>query len=175
MNQTESRDLSERFSEAWSGWNGPGDSPDEARENMNAVKNAAFNQCFDFLPEGAIAAVVDRHEDSPCLVALDGDRLYGVFVVSPGTGPRGPATTECDLYAVDPRDSHVACRTKFIGVRASASPLRRETRWIFRIGDLDLSFETRISPERSRLEADETFAQALASALGWKQFPPVLA
>lgn len=170
MNQAQSAEVSQAFAEAWSAWNAKTDDPHEARSNERKIQAAVFNQCFEFLPEDAAVAVIERGEESPGLFVLKGNCLYVLSLKSPGSG-QGPATTECDLHVLDPKQSTITCQTKFIGERVNASPMQRETMWRFRIADLRLDFETFVAPGRDWHKSDEIFAQALAKQIGWDEFP----
>jgi hypothetical protein len=169
VNQRQSADLGQRLTEAWVDWNGNQD-PHDSRNTERSVQAAIFNQCFDFLPENARAAIVrDPDDGPPVIAALDGDGLYLISVDKPGEGER-PGTTDCSLMPVDPRRSAVACRVTYYGERVNENPLRRETVWAFILGDRKLSLVTQVSPE-SPLPPEEEFAQALAGLIGWAQFP----
>jgi hypothetical protein len=170
MNQAQSAQVSQVFAEAWSAWNANTDDPHEARSNERKVQSAIFNQCFEFLPEDAAVAVIERGEESPGLFVLKDDRLYILSIKSPGSG-QGAGTTECDLFVVDPKQSTVTCQTKFIGERVNASPVQRETVWRFQIGDLNLDLKTFVVPDRGGYRSDEAFAQALAKQIGWDELP----
>lgn len=171
MDQVRASSLSDDLSEKWSRWDTAGDGdPHEARSNERSVKAAVFNQCLDFLPDESVAEVIERGEDSPVLLAVDGDYLYVLLVKSPGTG-EGPATTECELHHINPKRSTVTCQTKFIGERVSEATLPRETTWSFEVGAFKIRFETLVNPNHDKLGAGEAIAQALAKAIGWKEFP----
>lgn len=168
MNQSQSADLSAKLAKAWAGWNGNQDAH-ESRGLEESVQLATFNQCFGFIPENALAAIIEEPEESPFLAALDSDRLYLLSVNKPGEGER-PGTTDCELKLVEPKQSAVACRTTFYGKRVNADPIRRETTWAFVLGDRELSLTTQVSPEVP-FPPEEEFAQALAGLIGWTQFP----
>jgi hypothetical protein len=170
MNQAQSAQVSQIFAEAWSAWSANTGDPHEARSNERKIQSAVFNQCFEFLPEDAVVAVIERGEESPGLFVLKDNRLYVLSLKSPVSG-QAPAITECDLHILDPKQSTVICQTKYIGERVNDSPMQRETVWRFRIADLSLDFETFVAPDRSWYKPDEIFAQALAEQIGWDEFP----
>jgi hypothetical protein len=171
MDQARSSSLANDLSEKWSSWDTRGkDDPHEARSNERSVRAAVFNQCMDFLPEEAVAEVIERGEDSPVLLAVDGKHLYALSVRSPGIG-EGPATTECDLHHINPETSLVTCQTKFIGERLGEATLPRETTWAFVIGSFEIRFETFVNPADNSQGTGEAVAQALAQEIGWKVLP----
>jgi hypothetical protein len=83
-----------------------------------AATNERFNRrsssMFRVLAGGCCCSGDRAGEESPGLVVLKNNRLYVLSLKSPGSG-QGPATTECDLHILDPKQSTVICQTKYIG------------------------------------------------------------
>lgn len=141
----------------------------EASRIHKRVEDAVFNQAFEFIPDSAVYAVIDRQK-RPKLVALDGRQLFVLQVGDLSQRTVGPPSTICEMITLDPLDAHVKCETEFKGVRTNADPMERRTTWTFRLGKIRLTLNTHVVPESERTERGEDFAQALATTLGWK-FP----
>lgn len=169
MDQRQSADLAKELAEAWVEWNNNSD-VHENRALERSVRVAAFNQCFDFIPDGAVAAVVRDSRDLPLLAALAGEHLYLISVIKPGEG-EGPVTTRCELRLVSPEEGTASSEVTYYGERPGPGPIRRRTSWTFLLGQKELTVLTHISPG-SAFPAAEVLAQRLAKAFGWAQFPP---
>jgi hypothetical protein len=138
--------------------------PEGAR--IKQFEQAAFNQAFELIPNGAVATVIALTEDDglPMLVAVEGRQLYklvfGEFELRSDDIP----ATFCEMINLDP----AICTASAESIYAEAAPQDAPTRgtiWKFQIGNFGFHMETRFFPDRQ--EEGETFAQALAGAMGW--------
>lgn len=143
--------------------------PESASRTYSRVHKAVFDAAFEFVPNDAIAAVIDNEGEQPVLVGLSSDRLYLLGVDDLSEDLVGAKTT-CRMVVVDPARSKVECETSYTGHRTGPARVDRESTWRFEVGDEKLTISTVTAPTRDWLEPGETFAQALADALGW-EFP----
>lgn len=98
------------------------------------------------------------------VASLDGSHLFI-------QGPPGSGKTWTGAHHINPKRSTVTCQTKFIGERVNEATLPRETTWSFEVGAFKIRFETLVNPNHDKLGTGEAIAQALAKAIGWKEFP----
>jgi hypothetical protein len=164
MNQSNAADATRHMAEACAAM---ARNAGETERIYKRVENAVFNQAFEFIPDSAIYAVVDKHRE-PKLVALDGRQFFLLTVGDLAVRTVGAPSTTCEMITLDPLDAVVKCKTEFNGVRTNADPMERQTTWTFRLGKIGLSINTQVVPESERVEGCEDFAQALAAALGWQ-------
>lgn len=138
--------------------------PEGAR--IKQFEEAAFNQAFELIPNGAAATVISLTENDglPMLLAVEGTQLYklvfGEFELRSDDVP----ATFCEMVNLDP----AICTASAESIYAEAAPPEVPTRvtiWKFKIGKFGFHMETRFFPERE--EEGEAFAQALAGAMGW--------
>jgi hypothetical protein len=167
MNQSQASDACTRMAEAHAART---DSAGDANRVHSRVHKATFDHAFEFVPEEATWAVIDNEGEPPKLMALDGLTLYTLTVGNLEDEYIGVPTT-CRMERLDPRTAWVECEVKFLGHRSNAEPMGRHTIWTFGIGADPLRITTITHPDRNRLQPDELFAQALATALGWETLP----
>lgn len=137
---------------------------------VEQIHGAVFDQAFEFIPDSAVAALIQRDGDNePVIVAIDGHQLYVLSVLPAENGSPQPAT-ECRIIHVEPGGGSVTVRTRYrpaIGTRPS-----RSTTWKFKVADeITMTIETSFHPE-DEIEAREAVAQGLARALGWQTSTP---
>ena len=142
----------------------------DASRVHSRVHKATFDHAFEFIPEEATWAVIDSEGELPKLMALDGLTLYTLTVGDLEDEFIGVPTT-CRMAKLDPQAATVECEVKFLGHRTNAEPMGRHTTWTFDLGADSLTISTETPPDRNRLQPDELFAQALATALGWETLP----
>ncbi len=139
---------------------------DNRREQFHG---AAFWHAFEFIPDTALATVLSMTEDDglPLLVAIDGQRFYKLgFSEFEWRGDDIP-TTICEMTQIDPASGYVRIESLYDPTSAPKA-LNRTTSWTFGIdGRLTLTFNTQVSPHGG-VDPQETFAHALAGALGWQ-------
>jgi hypothetical protein len=167
MNQSQASDACSRMAEAHAART---DSAGDANRVHSRVHKATFDHAFEFIPEEATWAVIDNEDEPPKLMALDGLTLYTLTVGSLEDEYISVPTT-CRMDQLDPKTAWVECEVKFLGHRSNAEPMGRHTIWTFGIGANPLRISTMTHPDRNRLQPDELFAQALATALGWETLP----
>lgn len=137
---------------------------------IEQIRGAVFDQAFEFIPNTAIVALVQRDGDNePIVVAIDGHQLY-VLSLLPIENEFSQPPTECRIIHVERGRGSVTVQTRYrpaIGTRPS-----RSTTWKFEIADeVTLTIKTSFHPE-DEIERREAVAQALARALGWQASTP---
>jgi hypothetical protein len=136
----------------------------EHQENQR-IHGAVFDQLFEFVPESAVAAVIQRDGDgAPIVAAFHAAQLYLLEVIRDENDHRQPAT-ECRMVDVQPGVGSVSVRTRYLQRGDRRPP--RSTTWRFEFVDgLTLTIETYFDPD-SDVEPREALGRALAAALGW--------
>lgn len=140
-------------------------------DDYSRVDQSVFNQAIEFIPDGAVWAVIVPKDGLPKLLAVDGQKLYTLTV-----GDLFPEAlrvgTTCRLSVIDPLKSSVECETEFVGHRTSEEPMGRDTTWTFELGDgEELTIKTVYRTEHGRLSKQEVVAQHIAEAVGWTNLP----
>lgn len=164
MNQSDAADATKQMADAFAA---KVRNPEEAERIRARVREAVFSQAFEFIPDSAAYAVIEK-QNTPKLVALDGEQFFLLTVGDLSQRTVGPPSTSCEMITVNPRDALVKCETEFVGTRRNADPMERRTTWSFRLGKIGLKLNTHVLPEIEGVEGGEEFAQALAAALGWR-------
>ncbi len=140
--------------------------PQLSREVEHRVHRAVHDHLMEMIPDSAVVATLDE-ADVPKVVAVHGDHFYEVEV---GEIPDGhdPVPTVLRMRTIDPQNAAVDCEVRFSGHRKDDRQVICDISWAFRVGDLDLMFETHIDRRRDMVEPDEKFALSLAQAIGWE-------
>jgi hypothetical protein len=138
--------------------------PEGAR--IKQFEQAAFNQAFELIPNGALATVIALTEDDglPMLVAVEGRQLYKLVFGEFDLRSDDVPATFCEMVNLDP----AICAASAESIYAEAAPPEAPTRvtiWKFQIGTFGFHMETRFFPDRK--EEGEAFAPPLAGAMGW--------
>jgi hypothetical protein len=172
VNQSEAADLSKRMADTVATYcTNVGLMP--VAQRLQAFQAAAFEQIFEFLPGGAVAAVVPVPEadGAPMLVAVADGQFFKLNFIDIDMDSGGVPVTRCEKLPVGPNRGIVAAEVQY-----SATPTgqpARHTTWTFEFTDkIGLAVASVSNPERSDQEPNERFAQALASAMGWPELSP---
>jgi hypothetical protein len=139
---------------------------DNRREQFHG---AAFWHAFEFIPDTALTTVVSITEDDglPILVAIDGQKFYKLAFAEFEWRSDDVPITICEMTQIDPANGYVRAVSQYDPTSAPKA-LNRTTSWTFGIdGRFTLAFNTGVSPRRG-VDPAETFARALARALGWQ-------
>jgi hypothetical protein len=144
--------------------------PGERRAHPR-VHGAVFDQLYDFVPDGAIAALVQRDGDNaPTIVAYHHDQLYILELLDSGDEISQPPT-RCRMFHLTPGNGAVEVVTRYRSRQADVAA--RGADWHFELeGGTSLTIETYMGPD-GEVEDREALAQAIARALGWEMDLPV--
>jgi uncharacterized protein YxjI len=83
------------------------------QENLR-IQGAVFDQLFEFVPENAVAAMIQRDEDGIPIIAAFYDRQLYLLEVLPEQDAIQQPETECRMVHVKPGTGTVRVRTRYL-------------------------------------------------------------
>lgn len=133
---------------------------------VDEIIRAIALQARDYLPDGSMAAVVERDEGIPHVLAASENHVYALDVES--IEDNGPAVTRCRLLRLDPASCSASVAVRYGGSHRFGNG--RRIVWMFQlrdaIGTLDATIPGRMDPD-GEMDEQACLGQHLAARLGW--------
>lgn len=131
------------------------------------VLSAMFSLLYEFVPDEAVAAMIQREGDNvPLIAAVKGDKLYTVEYVG-GSESGQSAASRCTLTHLAPDSGTATIETRYHRGQTGSDLPPRSAVWTFGLGtDTKLTIQTFVG-EDGEVDDRERLAHALALALGW--------
>jgi hypothetical protein len=135
-------------------------------DRLNRFKSAAINHAYEFIPDEADAITLTV-EDSPLIVAVQGDRFYKLGFASFEWADDGTPETICSMVRI--RTELASLTVQAVYEQTVAGVLTRTSEWAFRVDGTAENFISFVTQHSTGQPASETerFARALAKAMDW--------
>jgi hypothetical protein len=132
------------------------------------VHGAIFSQLFEFVPDGAVAAMVEREGDNvPIVVAAGDETLYLTEYLGESEGSPWVAS-RTTTHHLKPGAGSASAEVRYRASQTGRELPARSARWHFELDDgTELTIDSFVDGDG---EADdrERVARSLARALGWR-------
>jgi hypothetical protein len=170
MNRRDSANIAREMAGFWAAARETsGESRDDGR-----IHGATFDQAFEFIPEDAAVALIQRPgNNAPLVAAFKAPTLYLLEVLKHEDNLFQPPTN-CCLVHVAPGRGAVEVETRYRREQVPVDDARppRTASWRFKFDDgTEIKIETFRGTE-GEVDAREALAQRLAAALGWEMDLP---